>query len=321
MPALTYKYIENVLGRFVKSSNSFRDVMNMVMPQIYTMGFWRDTIFETCIEVSDGIVTLPVNGDSILAIDVAGTAYEPHSRWSDYEVSSPNQIEGIESTLRVVDEGFSAVSRELPRDYGHQLIVRPFRGVQLPNHGAVEITFLDIHGIKHVQRLPLDGSSELLTDSYEVAIIISIVYEDVPEVVEVWAHRDQIPTEGVENIKAEDLLGLSEGRGNSVSRYRRYRIPTDSNNKTQKVALLLRRAFVPFVDDSDIEYLGNLAAIKHGLLATLAENNADYQRATQHWSMCEKILEDEINANRGAIKPKVKTRAVGGVRGSTMNMM
>ena len=53
-------------------------------------------------------------------------------------------------------------------------------------------------------------------------------------------------------------------------------------------------------------HLGNLNAIKHGLLGMLAEDNADLERAQYHWTICRQILDEELGAARGSAKPKLK---------------
>ena len=85
--------------------------------------------------------------------------------------------------------------------------------------------------------------------------------------------------------------------------------------------LLVKRAFTPLIDDNDIEFLGNLAAIKHALLATISEDNADYERSGFYWKKCNDLLEKEILASKGTIKPKLKTNALGGTKGGVTNMM
>jgi hypothetical protein len=71
------------------------------------------------------------------------------------------------------------------------------------------------------------------------------------------------------------------------------------------VHLLLKRACPDNLVDSTIIHLGNINALKHALLGRIAEDNADVQRAEYHWSVVEKLLDAELDAHRGAAKPKM----------------
>jgi hypothetical protein len=48
------------------------------------------------------------------------------------------------------------------------------------------------------------------------------------------------------------------------------------------------------VNDNDIVYIGNSNALKHGLLAVIAEDNADLERAQYHWTECVRIFNEEL---------------------------
>jgi hypothetical protein len=81
--------------------------------------------------------------------------------------------------------------------------------------------------------------------------------------------------------------------------------------QTKNVKLLLKRAWEPVLTQDDVIYLGNLNAIKHGLLGMLAEDNADLERAQYHWTICRQLLDEELDAARGAAKPKPILKPVG----------
>ena len=65
------------------------------------------------------------------------------------------------------------------------------------------------------------------------------------------------------------------------------------------------------MSQDDIMHLGNLNAIKHGLLGMLAEDNADLERAQYHWTICRQLLDEELDAARGAAKPKLTVKPAG----------
>lgn len=101
-----------------------------------------------------------------------------------------------------------------------------------------------------------------------------------------------------------DTTVATLGPENMVSRYRRYRIP--SSNADTKAHVLVKRAYEPIVNNNDIVYVSNLAAIKHGLLAVLAEDNADLEKANYHWAEAQKNMEMEMESARGAATPSIQ---------------
>ena len=98
------------------------------------------------------------------------------------------------------------------------------------------------------------------------------------------------------------VASLSKGSG--VTRYRRYRLNRSVDGSTI-VHVLCKRAFIPLVDGTDIVYVNNIGALKHGLLARIAEDGADIERAEYHWSKCVMLLEEEAASTRGAAMPRL----------------
>lgn len=88
------------------------------------------------------------------------------------------------------------------------------------------------------------------------------------------------------------------GPGNAVAQIRRYR-----TNVTWDA--LCKRAFRPLVNPNDVTELGNTNAVKHGLLARIAEDNADLERANYHWQECRNALNEEMESARGSAIPRV----------------
>jgi hypothetical protein len=93
-------------------------------------------------------------------------------------------------------------------------------------------------------------------------------------------------------------------KGSGVTRYRRYRLNKSVDGSTI-VHVLCKRAFIPIADNSDIIFVNNIGAIKHGLLARIAEDGADIERAEYHWGKCVALLEEEATSVRGAAMPRL----------------
>ena len=105
----------------------------------------------------------------------------------------------------------------------------------------------------------------------------------------------------------------------TVTRYRRYRIPSATEDTTAHV--LVKRAFEPLVNDDDLIYISNLAAIKHGLLGLIAEDNADLERAKYHWVEAQKNMEMEMESARGSAIPNIQFDIMGIGSHSTIRAM
>ena len=84
--------------------------------------------------------------------------------------------------------------------------------------------------------------------------------------------------------------------------------------------LLLKRKFRKLIDSTDVVYVSSLNAIKHALLGNIAEDNADLERANYHWGICRAILDEQLDAHRGAAKPMISFDP-SGVGAYTSNMM
>ncbi len=115
-------------------------------------------------------------------------------------------------------------------------------------------------------------------------------------------------------------LTLARGRGNEVARYRRFRLSNPSE-ADRTAFVLLKRRFETLFNDDDIVYLSNVNAIKHGILATVAEDNADIQRADYHWNVCNALLDQEKSAYRGMAKPEMNIDPFGGSASRVVNVM
>tara|TARA_R100000734_G_scaffold18630_3_gene15980 strand:+ start:1968 stop:2324 length:357 start_codon:yes stop_codon:yes gene_type:complete len=115
-------------------------------------------------------------------------------------------------------------------------------------------------------------------------------------------------------------LTLARGRGNEVARYRRFRLSNPSSSD-KTAFILLKRRFETLFNDDDIVYLSNVNAIKHGILATVAEDNADIQRADYHWNVCNALLDQEKSAYRGMVNPEMNLDPFGGSASRVVNML
>lgn len=92
--------------------------------------------------------------------------------------------------------------------------------------------------------------------------------------------------------------------GSGVLRFRRFRTSNKAPDTT--VHLLVKRGAPSNLVAATVIHLGNLGALKHGLLGLIAEDNADLERANFHWGMAGKLLDQELAAMFGSAKPTLR---------------
>lgn len=70
MPALTASQISQQLGQYIEPGGDFLAALNQALPRIYSMGFWRDTVYEIQLDAGNGYVSLPEDTESVLSATV-----------------------------------------------------------------------------------------------------------------------------------------------------------------------------------------------------------------------------------------------------------
>jgi len=148
--------------------------------------------------------------------------------------------------------------------------------------------------------VPNDGPTQILIDFPQtITNTQSIRYEGLVISYALLTDRDDINS-------AVAVVGPDSG----VTRYRRFRLNRATDGVTV-VHVLCKRAFRPLIHGDDIAHIGNIGAIKHGLLARIAEDNADIERSEYHWQRCSLLLEEEANSTKGAALPRLNVDPFG----------
>jgi hypothetical protein len=316
MPAMTVKSLSDQLSSYCSPDQRFIPVLNLVLPRLYAMGYWRDLAFDFRITTSNGYFALPQDAESIMAANVDKSPQNLWSQWHDYSIGGIPDTYSAYGMFGVVDDGIHSTKEALDSTKGYTLSVKAVTG-NLPSDGIIQIKYTLLNGTitslkEDFSLTNTNGSLSLKAfgNGNQINAVSEIRFDGIPTNIEIYA---------VESGKTvNDKLVLAEGRGDQIFRYRRYRTRTPSN-VTQEIFLLLKRAFVPIMDESDIVYLGNVNAIKSGILATTAEDNADIERANYHWQVCKQLLEDEKDAYRGGARQTMRVDPYSG-NGSPFNM-
>lgn len=311
MPALTVKAVTKALSDYVRPDEDIVAKLNMVMPRLYAMGMWRDLLYDWSIETTNKYFTLPEHSDSLLGVMLQDSPVEAQSQWHDYRISG-YASDGPTPIFGVVDDGF----HEAKEDLVYKVLTDTYRimvdGVApnyvLPSSGSITVVYGRQSGSEFgetavaTHTINLDGTAGGQAPDADAVSIKSISFSDVSQEVRVYALHQ------FNNPATSTTLAVVKGDG--VVRYRRFRFE-NTNAAIKNVKLLLKRAWQPVQTQDDILYLGNLNAIKHGLLGMLAEDNADLERAQYHWNISRQLLEEELDATRGSAKPKIKVNPSG----------
>jgi len=337
MATLTVQGVEDALldicGSKGANSTQFRKELNLALPRLYNMGMWRDLVFEDVVTTDASTFTIPDNSESIISaiVDVDGSTTDysfpknVRSQFHDYRLFGRDDGAGEHtlSAMGIVDDGYSATVEEPVDGKTYSLKLQPISpATTIPASGKVHVTFSDgtgissptaDHSVSMGGRFNCGGQASLTTSTTSITSIseIRVGTDELSAPVKLTWEEEGSSTS---LVAANDLQ-----QANQVTRYRRYRID-NRNEKTMSIRLLLKRKFQKLLSSTDVVYVSSLNAIKHALLGSIAEDNADVERANYHWAVCRALLDEELDAHRGAAKPAVNFSPAG-AGGSTINIM
>ena len=329
MPALTLSAINQSLNDYVRPDFDFVTSLNMVLPRLYNMGYWRDLVYDETIVTDHSYFSLPDDAESLLGATVDDNTTDIRSLWHDYRLSGSGSLtnaNGPDPLYGVIDDGYAPTIIDLDRAEEYTLYLRPLKeGDNLPDCGQVIVTFLNSSGDLDEEIFQMDESTGITGIKTDASRITSVVFDGIPFTVKVIAVKTtDVPTvdlsSGSNDWSNGVILTLARGEGNEVPRYRRYRLSNPSK-MSKVIRILLKRKFRPLNGMHDIVHLGNLNVLKHGLLGFIAEDNADVERANYHWGTCKLLLEEEMDAHRGSARPTVKFNPVGEGARTVPNLM
>jgi hypothetical protein len=312
--AATVSTIRKALSPYVRADQDLLAFLNAVLPRLTDMGYWKDLLWQQAIITDHGYVTLPWDADSIVAANVSTHPAGLANRWQDYRtVGSPST--GVTPLFGLVDDGYYPTISDLVVDETYQLRIDTIESAAdgRPSDGFVYVTYENEDGDvrRHTFSLGLpDTPLTTFTTPNRVAVIREIRFSNVSDFINVSA----VPTD----TELATIL-VAEGKGDEVCRYRRFRLANQSSAEVP-VLLLLKRAFKPVSLESDVVYLSNINVLKHGILATVAEDNADIERANYHWGVCQTLLENEKDAVKGMIRIYPQVDPTGGIGAAMLNM-
>ena len=296
MPALTVKAVTKALSEYVRPDEDLVAKLNLVMPRLYAMGMWKDLLYDWSIETTNDYFAMPEHSESLLGAMLEDSPVQARSQWHDYRIGGYAKA-GPSPIFGVVDDGYHPSKEDLRTPTNsdvYEIVIRAVApATSLPSDGEIVVESTKSDGTKVSNSVDL-GAYGAGWSAATITKVNEISFSDIHDSVEVYASN--------QDDNSEIVLAVVKGDG--VARYRRFRFSNPSA-EVKNIKLLLKRAWEPVLVQDDLIYLGNLNAIKHGLLGMLAEDNADLERAQYHWTICQKLLDEELDAARGAAKPRI----------------
>jgi hypothetical protein len=339
MATLTVQGVEDALldvcGSKGANSAQFLKELNLALPRLYNMGMWRDLVFEDVVTTTASTFTIPDDAESIISalVDTDGSSTDYsypraiRSQFHDYRLAGRDDT-ATENTLAVfgiVDDGYSATVEEPVDGKTYSLRLKPISpDGNLPASGIIYVTYSDGTNTSNLAvdedsatggKFTCSSASVMNTDDDDITSIseIRVGTTELSKPVQLlWVEKDSSPE--VTLVAATSLR-----QANQVTRYRRYRID-NRDDKTMSIRLLLKRKFQKLLSSTDVVYISSLNAIKHALLGSIAEESADVERSNYHWSVCRALLDEQLDAHRGAAKPAIRFDP-SGVGSYTPNLM
>jgi len=300
MPSYTVAQLEGILGAYVApGAADFTAALRQVLPRLHDIGLWRDLAYEVSLSGEYGYVSLPADTDSVLACTVNNYPRMARSMWHDIRIT------GRQATLSpyygVVDAGWFPVLLDMCDVQGvttaaavtDNTLLALASGTSTPLVAADFLGFIDIRaGATTLTQTDVAGDLAFVNDAGEFTAITEIIYTEVA--VSVDLIDSAFPTQVIATIPP----------GSGVLRFRRFRTSAKASDTT--IHLLVKRGSPSDLTPDTIVHLGNIGAIKHGLLGVIAEDSGDVERAGYHWGMAGKVLDQELASLFGAAKPSLR---------------
>jgi len=303
MATLTVAGVEEALSKFKSVGSSFTQELNLILPRLYAMGMWRDLLYETTISTTDQNFTLPEDAESIVSALIDNDPAKAKSQFHDYRITGRNKDGSTLYSFGIVDDGFVPTINELQESKSYHIYVDPIKPqTTMPRTSTNFITITGLDNSTSPQTITytptFDTATSSTSSSTQFTSITEIRNGDS-------SLTNPVMVSAVNASDATDRLELGVVQeANKVNSYRRYRLGNDPSDTIKKtVRVLVKRKFLPLINSYDVVRPSNLNAIKHALLGSVAEENADLERANYHWNVCKQLLEEELDAYRGEAKP------------------
>lgn len=300
--AATVGQLARRLSSFVAPDGpSFIESLNQVLERVYAKGVWRDLTYQTTLPVSNGMVILPADADSVLHYTFDNVAIgQPKNLWADY--STVGIVAQGYAPAGMIDEGYDVGAVELFPNGSNYLTFTPMKSAGFSAEFRVISEYIDGDGNYQTDIVAGPSAGEISTEN-TIDKLISVSWEGLE-----YGALVSLTNEADDSYSVEAFAKLLGEEG--TLRTRRYRVQGSIDGETEIVALL-KRKHIAVSRDEDVIFISSVNALKHGLLAILAENNADVERATYHWQECFGLLDEDLGSANAGHKPIIKVDLYG----------
>jgi hypothetical protein len=296
MPTLTVAGVEEALNSYKSVGSSFIQQLNLILPRLYAMGMWRDLTYETTISSTDQNFTLPEEAESVLSALIDNDPAMARAQFHDYRLTGRSNDGTTLATYGIVDDGFVPTINELEADKVYKIQISPIAPeTSIPRTST---NFISITGLNSSSSAELQTYTPSFDTIQSSNITSTLEFTSITEIRNGDSSLSSPVMVSAVNVNnTSEILELATVQeANKVNAYRRYRMGNNASNTNKKtMRLLVKRSFTPLINSYDVVRPSNLNALKHGLLGSVAEDNADLE-----------LLEEEQDAYRGAAKPVIK---------------
>lgn len=293
MPALTLSQLKSLFAMYEPSDGSLVPRLNQSLFRLYNMGIYRDLVVQYTLPVVGGCITLPEDADAVLHALVSTQATPVRSLWHDFKIRG-NGSAPTDSSWGLIDAGFGPVSNPLSAATASLFIVPSTYSIsQLPFTGSGG--WFEVAGV---------GSGQMVSAHNDGSVDNLLTFDPEVEQIQRIRFANLLDTYDLRTTAGDPATTVATvGPGDGVARFRRYRVSGSTGADDEVVHVLCKRAFRELKDDEDVCHLGNVPAIKCGLLAVIAEDANDLERSTLLWQQAFQALEEEAASTRGAATP------------------
>lgn len=311
----TLASVRRILGDLFTSAD-FAPFLNQAIERIVNGGLWRGTISYAAFPSVNEYFTLPYPFLSVLGAQWFRSPVPVFSQFHDFMSNGPGQpMLGQPPQGIVEDMGDGYATMTDPPTAGSTLLIKPdllidsgrvFRFYGVSN--GLEI--FDVNGMGMNITVNYPSTSNATVFDQVTGIQVPVNADGSSAMVGGWTLYSVAPGTGTQTKLS--YYYPSE----TTPQYRRYRIGVTSAANTQvpnAVTVLVRRRFMPVTKETDWVIPGNIGALKFAMQAI--DSEAAKNPAEGLWDQCYKILNNELHATRGAVRPEISMDAWGDMGG------
>lgn len=304
MPSdLTVADVRSSLWEIVDPSSStssrFIPALNQVSERIINSGLWKAMDYAIEFDSTSGYVTLPRRAESVLGYTVDNRPRGVFGRMHEFQPSGPGFYDRLTYDLGLLV------------DYGEY----PTEVVQTTAL-TIRLTISSASDVGRVVRLyGVDSNGDTIFDAngregVELTLANPTVDSAVDMVVTGVAKPELVGTLTISTVDGADVTALSTYEPSETRPlYRRYKVGTLAarTDGAPVIRALVRRKFVPLINETDLVYPSNIGALKFGLIALNLEERGldDLAQAQTYWAKCYEVLNQGLKHARGSARKPI----------------